>query len=468
MGLVVRHGTVITAEERWVGDIRCEDGLIAALGAQLEPEPGDEVIDAGDRLVLPGGVDPHVHLSLPVAGTVSTDDFLSGSSAALAGGTTTFIDFVHPERGQDPLEALALRKEEALASLADYGFHMAITWWGDETGEAMRRCVEQEGIPSFKVYLAYLDTVGLGDRDLVRVMARAEELDATVVTHAEHGEIVEFLRSKFAAQGDLEPRFHALSRPPEAEGEATHRAAVLAGLTGARLYVVHVTCRQAVEAIEAARARGWRVSGETCPQYLLLDVREYERPDFEGAAFVIAPPLRPAEHQEALWSALERGVLDVVATDHCPFDLKGQKELGRHDFRLIPGGAAGIEHRLQLLYTHGVRAGRFGLRRFVELVSTGPARRFGLYPRKGAIRVGSDADLVVWDPAATATLSAASHLHRCDRSIYEGMPVLGGPSAVVLRGRVAFREGRFEVEEGYGRFLRRSLDGPERRSEAAG
>jgi dihydropyrimidinase len=287
-----------------------------------------------------------------------------------------------------------------------------------------------------------------------------------VVTHAEHGEIVEFLRAKIAAEGGVAPRCHALSRPPEAEGEATHRAAVLAGLTGARLYVVHVTCSQAVEAIEAARARGWQVSGETCPQYLLLDIGEYERPDFESAAFVIAPPLRPAEHQEALWSALERGVLEVVATDHCPFNLAGQKELGRDDFRLIPGGAAGIEHRLQLIYTHGVRAGRFGLRRFVELVSTGPARRFGLYPRKGAIQVGSDADLVVWDPSATATLSAASHHHRCDRSIYEGMPVLGGVSAVALRGRVVFRDGRFEVEEGYGRFLPRSVDEAERRSES--
>ncbi len=456
MPLLIKNGTVVTASDRWVGDVRCRDGAIAEVGAGLAGEPGEEVVDASDLLVFPGGVDPHVHMELPVAGTVSSDDFdETGTAAALAGGTTTIIDFVHPERGEGFLEALAARRREAAKAVADYGLHMAVTWWGDATAAEMAACVER-GVPSFKIYLAYKATVGLDDDDVVRVLAAAAELPALVLVHAEHGEMVEHLRDRMAAEGHTSPRWHAASRPPELEGEATNRAAVLAGTAGASLYVVHVTCRQSVAALAAARARGWPVSGETCPQYLLLDDSVYERPGFEGAAFVCAPPLRPADHAPALWEALEHGDLEIVATDHCPFTME-QKRLGADDFRKIPGGAAGVEHRLALLYTHGVGEGRFDEHRFVDLVSTRPAKRFGLYPRKGEIAPGSDADLVLWDPEATATISAATHHHRCDRTPFEGFSVQGQPAVVIAGGRVVFRDGKLDVERGAGRFLERSL-----------
>jgi dihydropyrimidinase len=456
MSLLIRNGTVVTHRERRVEDVRCRGGSLAALGPGLEPEAGDEVLDASGCLVLPGGVDPHVHMSLPVAGTVSCDDFASGTAAAVAGGTTAIVDFVHPERGEDFVEALEARKREAAGAVCDVGFHLGVTWWGPGTEEAMRRLIEEEGVPTFKVYLAYKETVGLEDRDLVEVLAAAGRLGGRVLVHAEHGDMVEHLRARFAAEGQREPKYHALSRPPELEGEATHRAAALAAVAGASLYVVHVTCRDAVEAVAAARARGWPVHAETCPQYLLLDDAVYEKPDFEGAAYVIAPPIRPRGHQEALWEALMLGTLDVVATDHCPFTQE-QKRLGREDFRRIPGGAAGVEHRLALLWTHGVGQGRIDPHRFVDLVSTAPAKLFGLYPRKGAVAVGSDADLVIWDPQAAGTISAATHHHRTDRSIYEGFEVRGLPRAVVVGGKVAYRDGELTAEPGAGRFLRRRL-----------
>ncbi|MEE8277098.1 MAG: dihydropyrimidinase [Thermoanaerobaculia bacterium] len=456
MGILIKNGTVVTALDRWVGDVLCRDGRIAELGTGLEAAAGDEVLDASGQFVFPGGVDPHVHMELPVAGTVSSDDFETGTAAGLAGGTTTIIDFVHPERGQNLLEALAARREEAAKAVADYGLHMAVTWWGDETAAWMARCVEQ-GIPSFKVYMAYKEIVGIEDRELVRVLEAIARTGGLLLVHAEHGDMVELLRDRMAAEGKIEPRFHALSRPPELEGEAASRAAVLAGVSGAALYVVHVTCRETVAALVRARERGWTVYGETCPQYLLLEDSVYDKPDFEGAAYVIAPPIRPRSHQETLWSALKAGILQVVATDHCPFNQEGQKELGRRDFRRIPGGAAGIEHRLSLLYTYGVLEGRLDLQQFVDLVSTRPARLFGLYPRKGSITIGADADLVVWDPEATATISAESHHHRCDRSIYEGFRVKGLASVVIANGRIRWQEGDLMVERGEGRFLARSL-----------
>jgi dihydropyrimidinase len=465
LSLLVRGGTLLTGTDRRRADLRCRDGRIAEIGTGLEPAAGEEVVEAAGKLVLPGGVDPHVHLALPVAGTVSADDFAAGTAAALAGGTTTVIDFVHPRRGtrerpdrtdtgQPLLEALAERREEAAGAVADHGFHMALTWWGDDSPRQMAACLEA-GVPSFKLYLAYKDTVGLDDAQAVRALAAAAELGATVLVHAEHGDAIELLRDRLAAEGRLGPEAHPASRPPQLEGEATHRAAALAGTFGTTLYVVHVTCRESVEAVAAARRRGWDVHGETCPQYLLLDDSEYRRPGFAGADYVIAPPLRPRNHQEALWRALADGTLEVVATDHCPF-THAQKELGRDDFRRIPGGAAGIEHRLALLWTHGVAAGRLDPHRFVDLVATCPARLFGLHPRKGTLEPGADADLVVWDPEATATITARTHRSKTDRSVYEGFEVTGQPAAVVVRGRVGVRDGRLAAELGEGHFQRRS------------
>ena len=445
---------MVTATERWTGDIRCREGRIVELGEGLERLRDEELIDASGQYVFPGGVDPHVHMELPVAGTVSADDFESGTAAALAGGTTTIVDFVHPERGQDFFDALAARRAEAAKAVADYGLHMAVTWWGDGTPAALARCVHEEGIPTFKAYMAYKETVGIDDDTLVRLMRSLASLDGLLLVHAEHGEMIADLRERYAADGATSPLFHALSRPPELEGEATGRAALLSHFTGAELYIVHVTCDQARAAIAAARRRGDPVHGETCPQYLLLDQSVYEKPDFAGAAYVCAPPIRPEGHQAVLWEALRDGTLEVVGTDHCPFTM-AQKAAGREDFRLIPGGTAGVEHRLALLYTFGVGRGVIDLHRFVDLVSTAPARLMGLYPRKGAIAVGADADLVIWDPTATATISAATHHHRCDRSIFEGVEVLGLPSVVLAGGRVVLRNGDLRAERGAGRFLHR-------------
>ncbi len=453
MSLLVKNATLVTSEATGPGDVRCQEGKIVEVGRELEPGK-EEVLDASGQYVFPGAIDPHVHMELAVAGTVSSDDFESGTAAGIAGGTTTIIDFVHPERGEDFLGALESRLGEAAKSVVDYGLHMAVTWWGDGTAEQMARCVAR-GVPSFKVYLAYKATVGLDDVDVIEVLQAVADLDALMLVHAEHGEMVEHLRERFAREGKTEPRYHALSRPSPLEGEATGRAACLAGAVGARLYVVHVTCRESVEAIADAHRRGWSVYGETCPQYLLLDDSVYDKPDFESAAFVIAPPIRPRGHQEVLWSALREGTLETIGTDHCPFNMAGQKELGRSDFRLIPGGAAGIEHRLSLLYTYGVRTGRIDFRRFVDLVSTRPAQLFGLYPRKGTIAVGADADLVIWDPTATSIISAQSHHHHCDRSIFESFEITGAASSVVAAGRLRYRDGDLRVRRGEGRFLER-------------
>jgi dihydropyrimidinase len=408
--------------------------------------------------VFPGGVDPHVHMELPLAGTVSADDFESGTAAGVAGGTTAIIDFVTPDRRTDPLDALAARRAEAGKAVCDYALHMAITSWNEGTPAAMRRCVEREGITSFKVFMAYGDTVGIDDGAILEVMRAAAELGAVVLVHAEHGAAVEHLRARFAGAGRTEPRYHALSRPPELEGEATHRALTLARVTGATLYVVHMTCRESVRALRDARERGQLAHGETCPQYLVLDDSVYEKPGFEGAAFVMSPPIRPRGHQEALWEALRAGIVQSVGTDHCPFNLAGQKDLGRDDFRLIPNGAAGIQDRLSLLYTFGVLANRIDIHQFVDIASTRPAKIFGLHPRKGSISVGADADLVVWDPAGTRTISATTHRHRVDRSIYEGIPVRGVPAVVVLNGRVAVRGGDLDVERGAGRYVGRGRE----------
>lgn len=457
MGILIKNGTIVTDLDEGDADIRCCEGRIEAIGTELSPEPGDEVIDASSQYVFPGGIDPHVHMELPLMGTVSADDFESGTAAGVAGGTTSIIDFVIPDRGEDMMESLRARRELAENSVVDFGLHMAVTWWGDRTAEWMRRCVQEEGIPSFKTFMAYLETVGLGDAELIEVMKRAHELEALVTVHAEHGEMVKELQRRLIEAGRTEPKHHALSRPPEVEGEAASRAMMLAGLLDQPLYIVHVSCAQTVKALRRARGRGQKVIGETCAQYLLLDDSIYEQPGFGGAAAVMSPPIRPREHQEVLWEALGSGALDLVATDHCPFDLKGQKEMGREDFTAIPNGAAGIEHRLALLYTYGVLQGRLSLRRFVEVTSAWAARIFGLYPRKGSISVGADADLVVWDPEASGTISATTHHHRCDSNIFEGFETKGGPSTVIVGGKVGFQDGDLRVERGAGRFLSREL-----------
>jgi len=457
MALLIKNGTIVTAIDKMVGDIRCEGGRIVAIGSELQGTFGDEVIDASGQYIFPGGLDPHVHMELPFMGTVSADDFETGTAAGVAGGTTSIIDFVIPARDQDLMEALAAWHEKAEKSVADYAFHMAVTWWGDKTAEWMRSCVQEHGIPSFKTFMAYRGAIGVDDIELIEVMKCARELDALVTVHAEHGDMVVELQNKLMGEGKSEPKYHALSRPSPLEGEATSRAIMLARMIKQPLYVVHVTCHEAVRAIATARARGQRVIGETCPQYLLLDDSIYDKPDFEGAAAVMSPPIRPKGHQEVLWSALRSGTLEIVATDHCPFNMSGQKEMGRDDFRLIPNGAAGIQHRMALMYTYGVLEGRLDLHEFVDVTSTRAAKVFGLYPRKGSITVGADADLVIWDPEMSGVISASTHHHKVDRNIFEGFKTRGGPSTVIVDGRVQFQDGDLKVERSAGRYLERKL-----------
>ena len=434
------------------------DGRILEIGARLAKRSAkDQVLDAAGRFVFPGFVDPHVHLALPVAGTVSADDFEAGTAAGIAGGTTPVLDFVVPERGQPLLDALRQRRECARGAVADYAFHVCVTGWHDGAAAEMRAVVEEHGIPSFKVLMAYKGTLMVDDGELFQVMKHAARLGAVVLVHAENGEAVAALQRDLRARGDLGPEFHPLSRPSCLEGEATHRALVLAKLHGTEVYVVHMTCREAVEALARARAAGERCYGETCPQYLLLDDTVCAEPECEAAAYVCSPPLRPAGrgHQETLWRGLAAGTLDAVGTDHCPFTME-QKRLGRGDFTRIPGGLPGIEDRLALLYTYGVCEGRLDLQRLVAVGSTNPARIFGLYPRKGEIAVGSDADLVLYDPAGTSVRSARTHHSRCDRNPYEGMVVKGRPTHVVVGGRVRYADGKLDVERGSGRYLARA------------
>lgn len=457
MGILIKNGTIVTALDTTLGDIHVEGGTITAIGAKLESSASDEIIDASGQYVFPGGLDPHVHMELPFMGTISADDFETGTAAGVAGGTTSIIDFVIPARDEDIMEALAAWHDKAAKAVSDYAFHMAITWWGDQTADWMRTCVEEKGIPSFKTFMAYRGAIGVDDVELIQVMQTAKALNALVTVHAEHGDMVVALQEQLMAEGKTGHKYHALSRPAPLEGEATSRAIMLARMTKEPLYIVHVTCVQSLAAIAEARARGQQVHGETCPQYLLLDDSIYDQPGFAGAAAVMSPPIRPRGHQEPLWNALKNGTLEVVATDHCPFNLVGQKDRGKDDFRLIPNGAAGIEHRLSLMYTYGVLKGRLTLNEFVDVTSTRAAKIFGLYPRKGSITVGADADLVVWDPAATGKISASTHHHRVDTNIFEGFETQGAASTVIVAGRVQFKDGDLRVEKGAGRYLERSL-----------
>ena len=455
--ILIKNGEIITATDRFFADVYVEDGTIKNIGQNLDkPKTDTRVIDAKGHYVFPGAIDAHVHMELPFMGEVSSDDFETGTAAGLAGGTTTIIDFVIPARNQPLLDGLKSWKEKAKKSVSDYAFHMAVTWFGDKTASEMEHCVRHEGITSFKTFMAYRGAIGVDDTEMIKVMETAKNLNALVTAHCENGEMVVALQEKLFKEGKVDPKYHAQSRPAPLEGEATGRAIMLARMTGVPLYIVHVTAKEAVDAIDEARARGQVVFGETCPQYLLLDDSVYDQPNFEGAAYVMSPPIRPRGHQEPLWAALKSGIIQTVATDHCPFHQHKQKEMGLKDFRKIPNGAAGIQNRLALMYTYGVLENRIDLHQFVEVNCSRPAKIFGMYPRKGAIMVGSDADIVIWDPTQTGVISAKTHLHKCDRNIFEGFKTKGGPAYVVANGKVQFENGKLNVERGAGRFISRS------------
>ena len=454
MRTLLANGTVVTATEIVAADVLVEGERVAAVGPALSPAV-DRIVDVSGCYVLPGAVDAHTHLDLPVGDAVSADDFATGTIAAACGGTTTIIDFATQARGgtlRDALDAWHRRARDKAA--VDYGFHMVICDVHAGALDEMDALV-LEGITSFKVFMAYPDRLQLDDAGIYRVLRRSTGNGALVQVHAENGTVIDLLVREAIAAGRTAPRFHAETRPPVLEEEAVRRAIALAELAGAPLYVVHVSTAGAVDAMSAARARRLRIYGETCPQYLFLSEEAYEAPGLEGARFVMSPPLRPASMQPRLWEALARGELQVVATDHCPFML-ADKARGEHDFARIPNGGPGIETRLSLLFEGGVRAGRLSLTRFVDVVATEPARIFGLYPRKGTVAVGSDADLVVFDPRARQMLSADTHHMRVDYSLYEGMEVTGVVRTVLLRGEVIVDQGRFVGHVGGGRFLPRA------------
>jgi dihydropyrimidinase len=451
---LVRNGRIVTASESYEADLYVDGGRVTLVGQGLSL-PADAVIDASGCLVLPGGIDAHTHLDMPAGDITSADDFETGTRAAAFGGTTTVVDFATPEPGESLLSAFEtwMRKAEGRASV-DYGFHMAVREVEDTTLAEMTRLTREEGVTSFKLYLAYPGVLQVDDASFFRALLGARECGALTLVHAENGGVIGVLVKRARARGETAPRHHPLTRPPETEAEATARAISMATVAGAPLYVVHLSCAAALAHVTTARDRGLPVFAETCPQYLFLSVAEYDRPGFEGAKYVMSPPLREPADQEALWRGLAAGDLQVVATDHCPFTL-ADKERGRLDFSRIPNGAPGIETRMMLLWDGGVRAGRIDARRFVELTATGPARVFGLWPSKGTIAVGADADLVVWDPERETTLSVETLHMRVDYNPYEGRVVRGGPRVVMSRGEVIVDHGEWKGRPGRGRFLKR-------------
>ena len=453
--LLIRGGTLVTADGRRRADLLCRDGLIAALGENLEASPGADLIDAGGCFVMPGGIDPHTHMQLPMMGTVVADDFFTGTAAAAAGGTTTIIDFVGPEKGQSPIEALAVWQDWASKAAVDYGFHMTVSWWGPQFSQEMEALVREHGIASFKFFLAYKGGLMLPDEDLIAGFLRCRELGALPQVHAENGELIAYLQAKLLAEGVTSPLGHALSRPSQCEGEATTRAIAIAETLDVPLYVVHVSAAEAARAIAEAQSRGVQVIGETLPGFLVIDDSVYRSDDFDFAAgHVMSPPYRPRGHQEALWRAVEDGTLSTTGTDHCCF-TRAQKRLGLDRFTKIPNGCGGVEERLPVLWHLGVNGGRISPEQFVALTSTHAAKTFGLWPRKGGLEIGADADVVVLDPARTKTLSAATQHQNTDFSVWEGRTVQGVVTHTLSRGKRLWSDGDLRAEAGHGRYLPR-------------
>ena len=455
MALLIKNGEIVTASERYVADILCEGEIIMRIDQNMAVPPEAEVIDAQGKYVFPGFIDPHTHVYLPFMGTHSKDNYESASRAALVGGTTTFFDMCCPARDTDAAEGFRLWTEQSAGKAAcDYSFHMGVTRFNEKSAAQLREIVAA-GVASFKIFLAYKGAFGIDDGELYQTLKLAKELGIIVAAHCENETLVAERQRELLAAGMRGPEGHYESRPPLVEAEGVHHLMTFAQLTGAPVYIVHLSCQEALAEALAGKVRGVNVKVETLIQYLLLDSTYAERSDFEGAKFVMSPPLREKHNQAVLWNGLRSGLIDTVATDHAPFDFAAQKTMGRDDFTKIPNGIPALEDRINLLFTHGVQTGRLDLSTFVNIASTNAAKIFGLFPRKGTIQPGADADLVVYDPNHRGTISAKTQAMNLDYSAFEGWPVQGRPSLVTVRGEVAVRDGQFVGTPGRGKFLAR-------------
>ncbi|MEO9338164.1 dihydropyrimidinase [Mesorhizobium sp. SB112] len=460
MSKVIKNGTIVTADRTYKADLLIENGTITQIGPDLK---GDETFDATGCYVMPGGIDPHTHLEMPFMGTYSADDFESGTRAALAGGTTMVVDFCLPSPGQSLLEAIQMWDNKSVKACCDYTFHMAITWWGEQVFNEMAQVVDR-GINTFKHFMAYKGALMVDDDEMYSSFQRCAELGALPLVHAENGDVVAQLSRKLLDEGNNGPEGHAYSRPPEVEGEATNRAIMIADMAGAPLYVVHVSCEQSHEAIRRARQKGMRVFGEPLIQHLTLDESEYFDKDWDHAARrVMSPPFRNKLHQDSLWAGLQAGSLQVVATDHCAFTTK-QKRTGVGDFTKIPNGTGGLEDRMPVLWTRGVNTGRLTMNEFVAVTSTNIAKILNVYPKKGAIIEGADADIVVWDPKRSKTITSKKQQSVIDYNVFEGFEVTGLPRFVFTRGELAIEEDKVDVKPGHGQFVAREANAPVNRA----
>ncbi len=455
MTTIIKNGTVVTADLTYKADVRIENGTITEIGQGLK---GGTELDATGCYVMPGGIDPHTHLEMPFMGTYSADDFESGTRAALSGGTTMVVDFVLPGQGQGLMDAMQMWHNKSGRATCDYSYHMAITWWGEQVFNDME-AVTKAGINTFKHFMAYKGALMVNDDEMFASFSRCAELGAMPFVHAENGDVVAELQRKLMAAGNTGPEAHAYSRPPEVEGEATNRAIMIADMAGVPVYIVHTSCEEAHEAIRRARMNGKRVYGEPLIQHLTLDESEYRNPDWNHAAQrVMSPPFRDKKHQDSLWAGLASGSLQVVATDHCAFTTK-QKQFGIGDFTKIPNGTGGLEDRMPMLWTHGVATGRITMNEFVAVTSTNIAKILNCYPKKGAILVGADADIVVLDPKKGKTITAAKQQSAIDYNVFEGKAVTGLPRYTLSRGKVVVDDGAIRTEEGHGKFVARPPNG---------
>ncbi|HEX7829053.1 MAG TPA: dihydropyrimidinase [Thermoanaerobaculia bacterium] len=454
MKTVIRNGRIVTAVDDYHADILIEDGKVAMIAKSIDFD-ADRVIDAKGRLVIPGGIDPHTHMELPFGGTSASDDFETGTIAAAHGGTTTIIDFAVQSKGQTLAEAVDTWHAKADGKTAvDYGFHLICTDLPDIRLTEMKSMIDQ-GVSSFKLFMAYPGVFLVDDGTIYKAMQTAGEHGGLICMHAENGVVIDVMVKQALAQGHTAPKYHALTRPTKAEAEGVHRAIALAEMAKASVYIVHLSCSDALDEVTRARDMGIPAYAETCPQYLFLDDSVYDRPGFEGAKWVMTPAIRAKWNQDKLWRGIQYNDLQVISTDHCPFCMKEQKELGKDDFSKIPNGGPGVEHRMSLVYNGGVVGGRISVNRFVEITSTAQAKIFGLFPRKGTIAVGSDADIVIFDPDEEMTISATTHHMRVDYSAYEGMKVRGVTKTVLSRGEVVIEEGKYVGRKGHGSFLKR-------------